>query len=133
MAKTKLSEYKEDYYSFSGKLSDINRQIAFAGIALIWIFKQTINNEIVLDPALVSPARLIIIALGIDIFHYIYQTITWSIFYTIKKAKHNSEDYELDSPIYLNITAWVLFGFKILFVLIAYFKIFFYLSDKLIK
>jgi hypothetical protein len=35
MAKSKLSEFKEDYYFFTGKLSDINRQIAFAGIALI--------------------------------------------------------------------------------------------------
>jgi len=31
----KLSEYKQDFYSFTGKLSDINRQIAFAGIAII--------------------------------------------------------------------------------------------------
>ena len=40
MAKSKLSEFKEDYYHFTGKLSDINRQIAFAGIALIWVFKK---------------------------------------------------------------------------------------------
>jgi len=34
----KLKEYKADFYELSGKASEINRQIAFAGIAIIWIF-----------------------------------------------------------------------------------------------
>ncbi len=35
----KLSDYRETYYEFSGKLSDVSRQLSFAGIALIWLFK----------------------------------------------------------------------------------------------
>ena len=35
----KLSDYRETYYEFSGKASDVTRQLAFAGIAIVWIFK----------------------------------------------------------------------------------------------
>ena len=49
MAKSKLSEYKNDYYYFTGKLSEINRQIAFAGIALIWIFKNGENSNLKIE------------------------------------------------------------------------------------
>ena len=34
-----LKDYRADFYTFTGKASDITRQLAFAGIALIWIFK----------------------------------------------------------------------------------------------
>lgn len=51
----KISDYKSVYEGFSSKLSDLNRQIAFAGIAIIWIFKKTngettlINSELILN------------------------------------------------------------------------------------
>jgi hypothetical protein len=37
----KLQDYRNDFYLFSGKASDISRQLAFAAIAIIWIFKRT--------------------------------------------------------------------------------------------
>ena len=35
----KFEEYKKDSYEFSKSTSDLVRQFAFAGIAIIWIFK----------------------------------------------------------------------------------------------
>ena len=35
----KLRNYRQTYYDYSGKASDIARQLSFAGIAIIWIFK----------------------------------------------------------------------------------------------
>jgi hypothetical protein len=31
--------YRQDFYDFSGKASDASRQLAFAAIAVIWLFK----------------------------------------------------------------------------------------------
>lgn len=123
----KLSEYKEDYYTFTGKLSDINRQIAFAGIAIIWIFKKTTNIEMLIDPQLVLPAVLIVAALAVDMLQYIYQSVTWAIFYTYYKRKGKLEDEVINSPESLNYVSWGLFILKVLLVIIAYCIIFKYL------
>ena len=40
----KLSEIRDAYEEISGKLSDINRQLCFAGFAIIWIFNKTDND-----------------------------------------------------------------------------------------
>lgn len=131
MAKSKLSDYKEDYYFFTGKLSDINRQIAFAGLAIIWIFKKGENSDIQLDVELIKPAIFIVCALAFDIFQYIYQSITWSLFYTHYNRKHKSEEYKIESPEYLNYPSWFFFFLKVILVLIAYWKIFEYLLTKI--
>lgn len=133
MAKSKLSEFKEDYYLFTGKLSDITRQIAFAGIALIWVFKKGSNSEFQIDNELILPAILIVGALAFDILQYIYQSITWSIFYTYHNRKNKSEDKKIKSPEYLNYPSWALFFIKVVLVLIAYWKIFGFLLDKFLK
>ncbi|MDO1500913.1 hypothetical protein Q2T40_12300 [Winogradskyella maritima] len=133
MAKSKLSEFKEDYYFFTGKLSDINRQIAFAGIALIWVFKKGTNTEFQIDNALILPAILIVSALAFDMFQYIYQSVVWSIFYTRKNRRHKSEEKKIKSPEYLNYPSWVFFFIKVILVLIAYWKIFDYLLGKFLK
>lgn len=36
----KLYEYKETYEGHTSTLSNINRSIAFVGIAVVWIFKK---------------------------------------------------------------------------------------------
>jgi hypothetical protein len=35
----KLQKARDTYYEYSGKLSDITRQLSFAGIAIVWIFR----------------------------------------------------------------------------------------------
>lgn len=129
----KLSEYKEDYYAFTGKLSDINRQIAFAGIGLIWIFKDNSDSKILINEELILPAMLIVIGLAFDMLQYIYQSLTWSIFYTYYKRKGKSEDKKIKSPEYLNYPAWFFFIVKIVLIILAYILIFTFLSKNLIS
>ena len=133
MAKSKLSEYKNDYYYFTGKLSEINRQIAFAGIALIWIFKNGENSNLKIENELILPAILIVLSLAFDIFQYIYQSITWSIFYTYYNRKNKSEEKKIKSPEYLNYPSWFFFIVKVILVLLAYWKILFFLIDNFFK
>jgi len=128
----KLSQYKDDLYFFTGKLSDINRQIAFAGIALIWIFKKNNGAEVIICKELVLPSILLAYALGFDILQYIYQSITWALFYRYHEKRANGEDTEILASKYLNYPSWLLFIVKVIFVLLAYKFIIEYLIDKLI-
>lgn len=129
----KLSQYKEDYYTFTGKLSDINRQIAFAGIALIWIFKKNENGNIILCHDLVVPAILLAIALGSDIMQYIYQSITWAVFYRYHEKKTNSEEIDISAPSILNYPSWFFFILKVLLVIMAYIFIINFLMKNIIE
>jgi len=41
----KLAQARGHYEYFSGKASDISRQLGFAGIALIWVFKTQVEDQ----------------------------------------------------------------------------------------
>jgi hypothetical protein len=129
----KLSEYKNDLYTFTGTLSDINRQIAFAGIALIWIFKKTNGGESVINSELVFPAILLASSLGVDMLQYIYQSIAWAIFHRKHEKIKTEDDPELLASPYMNYPSWFLFSIKVILVIIAYIWIIDFLVDKLIK
>jgi hypothetical protein len=133
MAEAKISEYKEDYYLFTGKLSDINRQIAFAGIAIIWVFKKSENSQFQIEVDLILPSILIVCSLAFDMFQYIYQSIAWSIFYSHHNRKHKNEDKKIESSERMNYPSWIFFSTKVILVLIAYVKIFMFLLEKLLK
>ena len=129
----KLSEYKSDFYTFTGKLSDINRQIAFAGIALIWVFKKTEGNETIISNELVFPAILLAISFGVDMLQDIYQSIAWAIFHRKHEKIKTEDDPELLASPKMNYPSWILFSMKIILVIIAYISIIDFLVNKLIK
>jgi hypothetical protein len=133
MAKIKLEKFKEAGFKASIKVSDINRQLAFAGIAVCWIFKKDVVGLVQLPQELILPLTLFVITLALDIFQYIYQTVVWSIFW---KSKENKPGVTLDSdfdahPIWSSI-AYIIFGLKVIVNLIGYFLIIKYLYFLLI-
>jgi hypothetical protein len=56
----KLQAYREDFYAFSGKVSEIVRQLALAGIAIVWLLKVDLAAGTALPTALLPPALLIV-------------------------------------------------------------------------
>ena len=116
----KLSEIREAYEELSGKLSEINRQLCFAGFAVLWIFNKT-ENDISIPRELYHPAFYFILSLSADILQYIYSALAWYIYY-IRKRKKGKEDsnIEVNEPECLNIPAWILFIFKIGFLVVGY-------------
>lgn len=129
----KILDYRDDYYSFTGKLSDNTRQLAFAGIALIWIFRKFENDNYSLDHNLYLPSILIVLALGFDLLQYIYQSLVWASYYSYYyHLKNKKLQDEVKSSWMWNIPTWILYIFKVLFVVIAYYKILIFLMKKLI-
>ena len=90
--KLRLKEFKQAYYNFSGKASDIARYLAFAGIALVWMFRIEVEGSISVPESLLLPAILLVFALILDFFQYASNTAIWGIAHYIKRKKAKSED-----------------------------------------
>jgi hypothetical protein len=68
----KFSKLREDRDNLSGKLSDIVRQLNFAGLAVIWIFRTggTGSGGITYSNTLVWPMLFLVASLTSDLLHY---------------------------------------------------------------
>ncbi len=115
----KLKEYKEEYKWFSGRLSDNTRKLAFAGIAIVWIFKQEKNGAFILPDLLKLAILMFVITLLFDLLQYICQTMIWGIFHRYHETKFG-EDYELTAPRYFNWPAIVFFWSKVIALVAGY-------------
>lgn len=129
----KLSEYMQTYYDFSGKASDISRQLAFAGIAIIWIFKTTNNTGFIIPTRLFYPLLLFAIGLGCDLMQYICGTIVWGSFQWYQERKFGTiQDPDLDAPSWFKFPQMFFFCAKLLLIMMAYIYLGIYLI-KIIK
>src|ERR1035437_2730243 len=128
----KLEDIRDNYQYYSQKISDIIRQLGFAGIALIWIFKNVEGNRQFIPTELLLPTLLIIISLGLDSFHYISGTLIWGIYNRIKELKGTKEEYDFLAPNYINWITLFFFWSKIIVMVLAYIFIFIFLYGKLV-
>jgi len=126
-----LKEYRADFYTFTGKASDISRQLAFAGIALIWIFKSEQTGSFAVPRDLLWPGILIIIALAVDLLQYCIAAVIWYFFYRIKENAYIGEEEELSHSSWLEVPIIILFWTKVGCVLVAYYFLFAYLLKAL--
>lgn len=127
----KLSEIRTAYEDLSGKLSDINRQLCFAGFAIIWIFNKSKEN-IAVPEELYLPALLFCGSIFFDILQYTFSSLSWYLYYWHKKDKNVNDDENIVAePEKLNVLPWICFICKIVLLIWAYVKIGIFLISKL--
>lgn len=117
----KLSNYKKTYYEFSGKTSDVARTAAFAGIALIWVFKiEPPAPRLPTD--LIFPVGLFAFGLAFDLLQYIIATFIWGIFYGHHESKLTDVniDPQISHPSWFQIPIMFFFILKLLSIIIGY-------------
>jgi len=126
----KLSDYKKDYYEFSGKASDVARMATFAGIALIWVFKMDGEAVPCLPSELVLPAGLFALALAADLLHYVVATVTWGVFHRWRERKLEdpNKDPETSHPSCLEYPIVSLFVLKFIFTVTGYVFVMLYIA-----
>lgn len=117
----KLSAALENYYYLSAKLSDVARQLCFAGIAVIWIFsnKET-NGSFSLPSELITPLKFFVASLGLDLLHYTYASLAWGIYHRKKEKENSSPDYEFGAPAKINWPSIFFFWAKVVAVIFGY-------------
>lgn len=135
----KLSKYKEEAQYFTEKLSEINRYLSFAGIAIIWIFKNESSGQFDIPNELILPLVFLTGSLILDFLQYIYGATVWTIFFRHheNKKKNNPElkkykDDDIKAPKALaNISYFGLFYPKVIVNLIGYIILIMYLCKVL--
>ncbi len=131
----KLQDYRETYYEFTGIASEVSRKLAFAGIALVWLFKlegapvPKIPNELIL------PTGLLAASLAFDLFHYVIASAIWGIFqwYQERKLLNIKEDPDLAAPSILKFPQFVFFWSKLGASIVAYVLIIKYIFSFWLK
>ena len=122
----KLSGYRQDYYYFSGQASNVSRQLAFAGIALVWVFKEDDGSVYQLASELWAPIVALMLSLTFDLVQYIVAAIVWGSYHRYQEKKVSSSDKvkgvdpEIYAPRYFNWPMLILYYLKICLVVVAY-------------
>jgi hypothetical protein len=125
----KLSGFKADYQWFSAKASDVARQLALSGFAVIWVFKVDGPNGARVPVSLLGAALLLAVALGLDLIQYLISTVVWGRFhrYHELRLKKVSDDPDLLASPRLNWPANSAFALKQITLIWAWFDILRYL------
>lgn len=61
----------------SGKAADIARQLALAGIAVVWIFREVVPGGSMLPEGLRVGLILLVATLGLDFLQYVAEFVGW--------------------------------------------------------
>ena len=125
----KLSEYLNDYYQFSGKASDINRQLGFAGVAIIWIFKNDSTTHM-FPSDLLLPLLLLLASLAADFLQYVLASMIWRYFFNKEWKKKPDANKEVAAPEIYNRVINAFWMIKIALLMLAYCFLFLFLLGK---
>ena len=126
----KLAECKEAYYLFSGKLSDNCRKLAFAGIAVVWIFKKEDGGNYVLPATMAWATCFIIVSLALDPLQYAYQALAWGCYHRRQELKDHDPQREFLAPRTINWFPVIAIGAKAACVATAYVFIFIFMFSR---
>lgn len=129
----KLSNYKQDYYQYTSLASSTSRQLALAGIALVWVFKTQGVVGYKLPTDLFLPSIFLISSLASDLLQYISGSIIWGWFHRFHEKKRSSisDDPEIETPMYFTWPINFFFYSKIIYVLLAYTYLFKYAAKSI--
>lgn len=122
----KLSVARDAYYTHSAKASDVARSLAFAGIAVVWLFRTGEGVASRLDGKFLPAVLFLVFALAMDLLQYVSQTFVWGLYHRVKERKlgNLSDDPEVEPPGALNWAALVFFWGKLIFIGLAYYQLY---------
>lgn len=82
--------------TYSGKTSEIVRQLSLAGIAIVWVFKSGTADKPQLDPKLIGAALFIVCALFLDLLQYMSSFYIWLGYVRFKEKKGLTDESDLE-------------------------------------
>jgi hypothetical protein len=121
-----------NYYAHTGSASTVARQLALAGIAIVWIFKtDQSDGRIAIPMPLIWAALFMILSLAMDLGQYVLLSGAWWLF---SRAKDRDSTIDADTqflaPGNINTPGELLWLLKIALMLVGYAFIIGYLITK---
>jgi hypothetical protein len=126
-----LKECRKHYYDHTGNASAIQRQLAFAGIAIIWLFRIEAKTGAIIPSNLTLSLILFVSAIAADLFHYLLAGCFWGIFSRYKEQKLEDKKAAFEAPRWINWPGNTFFVLKFVCVIAGYYKLLGYLIAKL--
>ena len=121
----------------STRASEGARKAAYAGIAIIWVFRDASTNQSSIPSSLVISGFLLIVALGFDLFQYIYMGEYYRqkaknikrelVAQGIPDIEHGDKNHTL--PENSHSTSYILYWIKLTSIFLAYLVILSYLIE----
>jgi len=116
----KIKTYIEEANYFSGKASEINRSLTYAGIAIIWIFNNSKNGVIDLPYSLYLPLLLFISSIVIDLLQYVLAYLLWSQYLNNKENRDKSEEDDVREIEWQSVLVDLIWGIKLVVNVIGF-------------
>ncbi len=116
----KFEEIREEYYVNTGKTSELIRQLAFAGIGMVWVYFMGEKPSPDTESYLLAPLLPLALCLFCDICQYLYASIAWERKYNEGVKKKLALDADLSVRKRINIPTRLFFYGKVVFLLMAY-------------
>jgi hypothetical protein len=135
----KLSDYNKVCTEYTGKASEIVRQLIFAGIAVIWLFRiQTpIAGQSSLDSFLIFPLFGLCLAAMADLMQYVFGGRVWAKFFRDEERKAkaaNKKNYlltldpDIKAPRKYSYRIGLFYNAKIVLMFLSYIFIIIFLA-----
>jgi hypothetical protein len=130
----KLKDALENYYVFTGKASDVLRQLSFAGIAIIWMFKLQAGGQTKIPEALILPAAIFTGGLAFDLLQYLSASAMWGGFARYRELQRKGpRNRQFKAPRWINWPGNAFFVLKALCASAAYILLLLFLIRELIE
>ena len=129
----KIRKIREDFEATTKTVSDLVRQLAFAGIAVIWIIRTGDNAGGIrqsLQPLLPS-LLLFVVALACDFAQYASKALTLFFANTFFWMKHRNEEKDVTYSGWLNLVPYSFFLGKAACLVIAYWQLLLFIYAQL--
>jgi hypothetical protein len=112
-----IEEGYNTVYEAAAQASELNRKFAFAGIALIWVFKTESAGRQIVPTELFLPGLLIAIGLACDLLQYVVKSELW-----LRVTKKNEDAKHTHFKVSKNIgrVVDIFYWLKIIAVMAAY-------------
>lgn len=130
--KMKIYKMRSAFYEASDKASELSRQLAFAGIAVIWVLK--VGNDsggIPFSNELNTPLYYFVAALALDLMQYIYKTVAWGVLNHFNWKKYQNNDVDIKVSEKINWPTNLLFWSKVIAIGVGYVQLLLYIHSKL--
>jgi hypothetical protein len=129
----KIRKIREDLEATTKTVSDLVRQLAFAGIAVIWVIRSGDNAEQIVGSLgrLFPSLLLFVVTLACDFAQYVLKALALFFANNFFWRKYRDEDREVTYSAWLNFGPYLFLVVKVLCLGIAYGTLLLYIYAQL--
>ncbi len=128
----KLEQFKKEAHEFQGLTSGLVRQLAFAGIALIWIFKLDKPKDHLIPNECYLPLLFFVLTLIFDFLQYFVPSIIWMRFFKYyEKINNGNVEVDLKTKNIYTYPGYFFYYTKIISLGIGFYLVMSFLINKI--